>query len=416
MGDNVPDLKVISAGRLLDGKSNDVILDVAVLLEGSKICWVGPEKDLHIPEGRSCQTYGYPGKTILPGLVDVHTHMNLPGDGTIVEQTAAETDEMLLLRSVMNGRNHFEAGVTTARENGAKNQTAFALKDGINRGLIPGPRMVVCGRPITISGGHCWFFGGEVDGVVGVRSAVRQLVKEGADYIKLMATGGGTRTSFSHLPAFTLEELRAVTDEAHSFGKFVAMHATATQGIINALDAGADMLVHSNFYDPDGSYRFAPAVAERIAREEVWVNPTLHVGRSRIWRGDKLEEQGMLTQYEREALSATKEDYERRRKGCQQLIEFGCKVVAGSDGGWGVYPLGQFQWEIDALAEAGMPNRDCISVATSKAAMSIGMDHLVGSIEIGKEADLIVVEGDPLQDIRALRDVVAVFKGGIQHK
>lgn len=416
MGDTGRDLKVIIAERLLDGTSNDVIQNAAVLMEGSTISWVGPEKDLRIPEGVAYETCTYPGKTILPGLVDVHTHMNLPGDGTIVEETAAETDEMLLLRSVMNGRNHFEAGVTTARENGAKNQTAFALKNGIDQGFIPGPRMVVCGRPITISGGHCWFFGGEVDGVVGVRRAVRQLVKEGADYIKLMATGGGTRTSYSHLPAFTVEELRAVTDEAHSFGKFVAMHATATQGIINALDAGADMLVHSNFYDPDGTYRFAPEVAERIARQEVWVNPTLHVGRSRVWRGDALEQAGLLTPEERKTLSATKADYERRRGGCEKLIEFGCKVVAGSDGGWGVYPLGEFQWEIDALSEAGMPNRDCISVATAKAARSIGMDHLVGSIEVGKEADLIVVDGDPLQDIRALRNVVAVFKAGFQHK
>ena len=341
--------------------------------------------------------------------------MNLPGDGTLVEETAAEPEAHLLLRSVMNGRNHLESGVTTARENGAKEKTAFALKSGIESGFVPGPRMVVCGRPITISGGHCWFFGGVANGVVGVRRAVRQLCKEGADYIKVMATGGGTQTSYSSLPAFTLAELQALADEAHCNGKPVAMHATATQGIINALDAGADMLVHSNFYQPDGTYRYDPEVAERIARQGVWVNPTLHVARSRIWKLEEKQRAGTLTPEDAQALERTKADYEKRQDGCRRLMELGAKVVAGSDGGWGVYPLGQFQHEISALAGAGMRNADCVLASTREAAASIGMDRLVGTLEPGKAADVVVVDGDPLADIRSLSQVLAVFKAGVQY-
>ena len=407
--------QVITGARLLDGTGAPPIERGAVQLEGSQVRWVGPEADLRLPEGADVQTIRYPDATVLPGLVDVHTHMNLPGDGTLVEDTAAEPETTLLLRSVMNGRNHLESGVTTARENGAKEKTAFALKSGIESGFVPGPRMVVCGRPITITGGHCWFFGSEVDGVDGVRRAVRQLVKEGADYIKVMATGGGTQTSYSHLPAFTLAELQALADEAHCFRKPVAMHTTATQGIINALDAGADMLVHCNFYEPDGSYRYAPEVAERIARQGVWVNPTLHVARSRIWKLEEQQRAGTLTPEGAQALDRTKADYEKRQDGCRRLMELGAKVVAGSDGGWGVYPLGQFQHEISALADAGMSNADCVLASTREAAASIGMDRLVGTLQPGKAADVVIVDGNPLDDIRALSQVLAVFKGGLQY-
>ena len=407
--------QVITGARLIDGTGAPPIERGAVLLDGARVRWVGPEADLHVPDGADVQTTHYPDATVLPGLVDVHTHMNLPGDGTLVEETAAEPEATLLLRSVMNGRNHLESGVTTARENGAKEKTAFALKSGIERGFVPGPRMVVCGRPITITGGHCWFFGSEVDGVDGVRRAVRQLVKEGADYIKVMATGGGTLTSYSHLPAFTLAELQALADEAHGFGKPVAMHATATQGIVNALDAGADMLVHCNFYQPDGSYVYAPEVAERIVEQQVWVNPTLHVGRSRIWKLEEQQRAGALSPEDARALDRNKADYEKRQDGCRRLMELGAKVVAGSDGGWGVYPLGQFQHEITALAGAGMRNADCILASTREAAASIGMDGLVGTLEPGKAADVVVVDGNPLHDIDALNRVRAVFKAGLQY-
>lgn len=407
--------QVITGARLLDGTGALAIERGAVLLEGGHVRWVGAEKDLRLPEGAEAQTIDYPDATVLPGLVDVHTHMNLPGDGTLVEETAAEPEGTLLLRSVMNGRNHLESGVTTARENGAKEKTAFALKSGIERGFVPGPRMVVCGRPITISGGHCWFFGGVADGVVGVRQAVRQLCKEGADYIKVMATGGGTLTSISHLPAYTLAELQAIADEAHCNGKPVAMHATATQGIINALDAGADMLIHCNFYQPDGSYRYEPELAERIARQEVWVNPTLHVARARIWMGEAQQRAGTITPEGAQALEKNKADYELRADGCRRLMELGAKVVAGSDGGWGVYPLGQFQHEIDALADAGMRNADCVLASTREAAASIGMGGLVGTLEPGKAGDVVVVDGNPLDSIRALSQVIAVFKAGVQY-
>ena len=407
--------QVITGARVIDGTGAPALERAAVLLDGARVRWVGPAAELRVPDGAQAQTYHYPDATVLPGLVDVHTHMNLPGDGTLVEETAAEPEAILLLRSVMNGRNHLESGVTTARENGAKEKTAFALKDGIERGFVSGPRMVVCGRPITISGGHCWFFGGVADGVVGVRQAVRRLIKEGADYIKVMVTGGGTLTSNPHLPSYTLAELQAIADEAHCNGKPVAMHATATQGIVNALDAGADMLVHCNFYQPDGSYRYDPEVAERIAEQGVWVNPTLHVARSRIWLAEAQQRAGTLSPQGAQTLDRNKADYEKRQDGCRRLMELGAKVVAGSDGGWGVYPLGQFQHEITALAGAGMRNADCILASTREAAASIGMDRLVGTLEPGKAADVVVVDGNPLDDIDALNRVRAVFKAGVQH-
>src|SRR5262249_25606219 len=158
------------------------------------------------------------------------------------EQAATETDDIHLLRSVHNARTALAAGVTTLRENGAFHQTGFVLREGIKRGIVRGPRLSVAGRPITVTGGHCWPLGGEADGVEGVRQAVRQLVKQGADWIKAMATGGGTLNTRPYQASFTIEELRAIVEEGHRAERLVGIHCTGTPGIVNALDAGADMI------------------------------------------------------------------------------------------------------------------------------------------------------------------------------
>ena len=171
-----------------------------MLLDGDRIAHLGRRGDVQAPDGVSVERLDYGDATILPGLVDAHTHLVAPGDGTLGDDIAREDDDLLLLQAAKNARTLLHSGVTTLRENGAKGRVAFSLREGIRRKLAPGPRMVICGRPITITGGHMGYFGSEADGEDAVRAEVRKLLKEGADYIKIAATGGSTRSPIRTVP------------------------------------------------------------------------------------------------------------------------------------------------------------------------------------------------------------------------
>ena len=186
---------LITADRLLDGSAAPPIARAAVLIQGGRVVALGPEAAVRTPDGAAVDRKAYGDATILPGLVDAHTHLVAPGDGTLGDDIAKEDDDILLLQAAKNARTLLHSGVTTLRENGAKGKVAFSLREGIRRRLAPGPRMVICGRPIAITGGHMGYFGSEADGEVAVRAEVRKLLKEGADYIKIVASGGSTRTS-----------------------------------------------------------------------------------------------------------------------------------------------------------------------------------------------------------------------------
>ena len=182
------------------------------------------------------------------------------------------------MQSIVNARSYLAKGVTTIRDNGAKNYTTLSLKKGIARGLATGPRLSICVNPLTITGGHMWQMGAEADGVDEVVKGVRRLVKLGADYIKVAVTGGTTKTSDRNRAAYNLDELKAIVDEAHKFGRLVAGHAHASAGIVNCLDSGIDMIIHCSWNDADGGSTIRPDVVERIAETGSWVNPTLGPG------------------------------------------------------------------------------------------------------------------------------------------
>lgn len=400
----------IRAGRLFDGAGAPPIIDAAILIDGERIVEVGPSAAVPTPDG--AVTLDFPDKSLLPGLVDCHTHTNFPGDGTTIEQLALESDEIQLIRSVENARLALQAGITTMRENGAVRQTAFVLRDALRRGIIQGPRLSVAGRPVTLTGGHTWPLGGEADGVDGVRHAVRQLVKEGADWIKAMSTGGGTLNTRPYEASYTLEELRAIVEEGHRANRLVGIHATGTAGIVNALDAGADMVIHGNFNNPDGSATFVPDVAKRMADEGVWLNPTVHIGRTRIWRFERLSRERDLTDAETAEFALVTERYATRCEHVQGLLDAGVKMAAGSDSGWSYYRFGGFLHEMESMSSAGMGPAAALRAGTLDSAISMGLGQDVGSLEPGKYADLLIVNGDPLTDLNALENIVAVFQSG----
>jgi imidazolonepropionase-like amidohydrolase len=408
------DFKIIKAARLIDGRGGPVVDRGAVLVEGDRIVAAGPEETVHPPEGAPCQELRYDNQTVLPGLIDCHVHLIGIGDGRMGDELTKLPDEVLTLQAARNARAHLYSGVTTVRDCGAKNRTTFMLRRAIEMGITPGPRLVLAGRPMAIVGGHLSYFGVGATGPTECRAAVRRLVEEGADFIKITATGGSTRTSFRFRPSFTVEEMKAIADEAHRFGKHTAAHATASQGITNALDAGIDTIIHGLHNEPDGTLQYRPEISARMAEKGVFLNPTLHQGRERMWQLMARARTGQIADAERSEIDAFRQQWDERLEFWGRVRADGVTLVAGSDASWGYYELGGscFQDEISAHVDIGMAPMEAIVSATLDSARSCWADDRVGTLETGKMADLLVVDGDPSQDISALKDVADVFLGG----
>jgi imidazolonepropionase-like amidohydrolase len=366
------------------------------------------------PDGATAVESDYGDATILPGLVDAHTHMMSPGDGTPGDDLPADGDDILLLRAARNAGHALRSGVTTARENGAIGGTAFSLRAGIRRGLVAGPEMVISGRPLTMTGGHMWYCGSEADGEDQVRAEVRRLIKEGADFIKIMATGGSTRSSFEHLPSYSVAELRAANEEAHRFGLLTAAHCANAAGVDRALAAGIDMIIHCVFEDSHRRWSWRGDLAERLSAARAWVNPTLYVVRAGIEAAERRLRADRANGIDRAAIDAARRSLDGRMEVTARLAEMGVGITAGSDSPWNHYAPGRFVAEIQMLAEAGLSHEQALLAATSGAATSIGRAETAGTLAVGRPADLVVVEGDPLADLRALWRVRAVFRAGRQ--
>jgi imidazolonepropionase-like amidohydrolase len=404
--------KLIRAARIIDGTGAAPLERGAVLLEGDAIVAVGTEESVVAPEGAQVQEFDYPDKTLLPGLVDCHVHLIGLADGRKGDELAPLPDEVLTLQAARNARAHLYSGVTTVRDCGAKNRTTFMLREAVRMGITPAPRLVLSGRPMAIIGGHLSYFGVQATGENECRAAVRQLIKEGADFIKITATGGSTRTSYPSRPSFSVEELSAICDEAHRFGKHTAAHCASSQGIVNALDAGVDTIIHAYYREPDGAFKYRPDITERLAGQGVFVNTTLHQGVEGVrFLEDKQQSEG-LTAQEHEELDESRRIHPIRLDHISRMRAGGVRLVCGSDSAWSHYGMGAFQREIDSHVEVGMSPMEAIVSATLDSARSCWIDGQVGALEAGKQADLLVVDGDPSQDIAALKSVVDVFQGG----
>jgi imidazolonepropionase-like amidohydrolase len=407
------DWTLLTAARLLDGSGTGRLDDAAVLIEGGTIRAIGRRSEVRPPDGVRAISHEYGDATILPGLVDGHTHLVGIGDGTRGDDLAAQGEDLLLIRATVNARAMLHSGVTTIRENGSMGRIAFSVREAIRRGIAEGPRMVVAGRAVTITGGHLHWFGGEADGPDDLRRTVRQLVKDGADFVKIMASGGSTRSSHPNLPAFTPDELRAIVDEAHRHERLTAAHAVPNAAIEDCLEAGLDMIIHCSMSSATGTYVYRPDLADRMAETGVWVNPTMHDIRAWLWyyrdeeaAGRPLDPPDVATRDELRRLYDDKVDAVRR------LHAAGVRLIAGSDSAWGRSRAGGGWLEIDALTDAGLSTAQAIAAGTTASAEAIGVGDDAGCLAPGRPADLLVVGGDPLAGLRVLGDPLDVFQGG----
>lgn len=407
------DYTLITAPVIIDGVSDDPILNGVVLLQGSKIVSVGEAGKISAPDGSVVEKIEYPNSTILPGLIDSHVHLIGVGDGRTGDDLVALPDGVLAIQAARNARKHLYAGVTTVRDCGARNSITFDLRESMEHGFTPGPRLVLSGRPIAIIGGHLSYFGQPTTGVVQCQESVRQLVKEGADFIKITATGGSTKTSSPLLPSFNLDELESIVYEAHKFQLHVAAHCTSTEGIRRAFLAGVDTIIHAMFFGPDGQVAYDQELVDQIAAKGVFVNHNLAQTLELVNKMEIIKTNFGLSPEEEQELEKAKYYNSLREVWFDRMKSSGVILVAGSDSAWSYYPMGEFDKEIIAHFDYGMTAMEAIVSATHTAAKSCCIDDIVGSLEQGKNADLVVVEGNPIEDIHSISNVSDVFKDGV---
>ncbi len=395
----------LHVGRLFDGTDADAIDGAAMLIIDGRIVEVGPVATVASPD--DARTIDLPDGTAVPGLMDAHVHMALPPTIDPLATLTAETDEDLVARGVAAGERMVRAGVTTAYDCGARGMTGYRIRDAIARGLSVGPRLLVSGRAITQTGGHCHFFGGEADGVDGVREAVRRMLEdEGADGIKIMATGGGlTPGTDSRFASYSVAELAAAADEAHRLGKRVTSHAHGVPGIRNASEAGIDSIQHCTMLGPDWTWTFDEDVARGMVERGTRAIPTISAGtRSEVESGID------INKLQPNPGAMTRADWWANAR---RLIDSGVTCVPGTDVGVNLTDYGEdLFFELEAYVGIGVAPADVIRMATARAANHLGIESVTGTLEPGKEADVLVVAGRPDEDISALRRTLLVLRAG----
>ncbi|MSS73851.1 MAG: amidohydrolase family protein [Candidatus Latescibacteria bacterium] len=407
---------LILAGRLADGLGGASRADQAVLVEAGRIRAVGSREAMRRQVAPEVEVVDLGAACLAPGLIDSHTHLSLAGDGRPYTEMFAETDEMMVLTGALNLRRHLAAGITTIREHGARNRVGFTLKEGLARGYIPGPRMQVSGRPITCTGGHFHMCNEIADGEEEIRRSVRRLVHEGADYIKIMASGGGTAGTIPGRASYETAELRAAVHEARAFGRLTAAHCRARESMLRAVEAGIDLMEHAEFLDPDDQLRFDPKIAEMMAASGIWISPTLQAWTRypRIVELRTRRDAEILSPDESTELETLEARAELRLDVMRRMLDYGVRdrVVPGTDSGVASLAFGHLDYDLQLLVRAGFTPGEALVSATRLSAEAIGMGSEIGTVAPGKAADLVAFDGDPTVDVGAFSRVVAVFQAG----
>ena len=394
---------IVHAGKLLDVRTGKTLTDQAIVIEGDRISSVGPSAQAR--RSADERLVDLSNATVLPGLTDAHTHLTMnPQDVGPRGLTISIPRETLT--GARNARITLEAGFTTVRNVGADGYSDVALRDAINDGDVPGPRMLVSGPPLGITGGHCdenllpyeyhYSAEGVADGVEGVQHKVRETIKYGADLIKICATGGVlSHGDNPQASAYTPEELKAIVADAHRLGRKVAAHAHGAQGILWASEAGVDSIEHGSYIDDAG-------IAE-MKKNGTYLVPTLYLADWFLENAERLHVPPELIAKGREVMPAA-------RKNIAHAFASGVKVAFGTDAA--VYPHGLNAHEFAVMVKLGLTPLQSIQAATINAADLLGWSDKMGAVEPGKWADIIALDGDPLQDVTTLERVKFVMKGG----
>lgn len=403
--------KLIKAKGLVDVDQETILPQAFVLVEGDKISTVGSQKDLGGGEALG-EVIDLSDKYVLPGLINSHAHLCMPADKTPLTTLSTKTNEILLLTAACNAHKALMSGVTTIRDCGDRDGLIFQLRRAIEKGLAEGPRIILSGPIITMTGGHAHQEGREVDGVEEMVKAVRQSFKEGADFIKVMATGGGTPGTYPEFASFSVPELSAAVETAHRIGKTVAAHCRGIPGICNAIEARIDHIEHACFELPEFVLQFDPAIADRIAASGIYVTPTIQLYRDMVNELIEKQEKAPLSKEEKKELDYLSLCVDEKLRSLQGMLDAGVVCVAGDDAGLPLTPFDRFWLELDAMVAGGMNAMQAMVAATKTAATAMARQDDIGSITVGKQADIIAVESDPCQDITTLANPSFIMCAG----
>jgi imidazolonepropionase-like amidohydrolase len=381
---------------VVDGTGAPPARGQAVVVEGRRIAWMGPVGQAPVMSPGSVVEGG--GRTVLPGLVNCHVHLTADGTPDLLAQIAADTIPVATLRAARSAWATLQSGVTTVRDCGAPDNIVIDLAGEIDRGLVPGPRVQAAGRLITMTGGHGHHIGREADGPDEVRKAARTEIKCGAAVLKVMATGGVLTPGVSPMQTALLpEELAVVAQEAHNSGRRVTTHAIGRAGIHNALLAGVDSIEHGFYLDDE--------LLEIAVAQGTFLVPTMLAVDGIIRNAARGIPAWAVEKAEREA--------HRQRESFVAAVASGMRIAAGTDAGTPFNAHGDFARELALMVEHGLSPMQALVAATSAAAENLGLAHELGSLAVGKLADLILVDRDPIADITATGRVVLVVKDGI---
>jgi imidazolonepropionase-like amidohydrolase len=389
--------------RIIDG-AGGVIEKGWLLVEDSLISGFGPMEQIPSPvengvDAEATETMS--GKTILPGLIDCHVHLALDGSPDPMSKIMGMTDPIATIHMVKHGEATLRAGVTTVRDLGSKNFIDLQVRDAVNSGLVKGPRMLCAGQMICITGGHGWQMGCEADGPDAVKRAARKQIKAGVDCLKFMATGGVlTKGSRPGVPQLDREELQAGIEEAHKVSLRTAAHSQGSEGSKNAVLAGIDSIEHGASLSEE--------TIEEMVKRNIFLVPTFSAPVNIMAKGT---EAGIPKEF----VEKSKRVQDEHIRSVFRAKKAGVKIAMGTDAGTPFNRHGENPFELVHMSEFGFSAQEVIVSATSRAAELLGLEEKIGTIAPGKLADLLIVEGNPLEDIRVLTDpgrIVAVFKEG----
>ena len=395
---------ILKAGRLIDGTGADPVSNAAVVVENGRISSILSQDDLHVGEREEAEVIDVPGGTLMPGFIEMHTHIHCSAQTDAYAHIMTESDATFIMRGVGAVRAALGSGVTTMRDLGSRNQVVLPVKAAVEQGVIPGPRMIVAGTPITTTGGHCNMFGTEADTADQVVSAIRNQFKLGADCIKIMSTGGGfTPGTNVRAPQYPVETLKSAVADAERLGLQVAAHCHASAGVKNCVDAGVHNLIHCSWLaeSEDDMYDYDENYADMIAEKGLYVDPTLALGRLNRLRGKVAPASGAMN------------DPAQRFEILRDMWDRGVKFVTGMDAGMTNANFDDFAYIPQVMVEEmRITPMEAIVCSTLTSAQCLGLDDEIGTLEAGKSADVLIINGSPDEDITALHDVNAIVSQG----
>jgi imidazolonepropionase-like amidohydrolase len=389
------DKKLVIKGTVIDGLNKEPLKQGVVVIEEKTITAIGKQGEVKIPEGAEV----FQGKTIMPGMIDCHIHFCLNGEPGYRQLVLESTLSTYAIKAVVYAKRTIEAGFTTVRELGSPAYLGISLRDAIRKGVIPGPRVLTSGQPLSITGGHGTFLppwlhsdcdlGLFADGTEEVRKAVRTLIGSGVDLIKLLATGGVMDTITSPgAQNYNLDELKVAAEEAHKLGKKVAAHVEGLSGAKDCIRAGINTLDHGIELDDEA--------IQMMIDKGTFLVPTLLAPYNIAKHGIK----GGIPEF---AVKKSLEVIKEHTKSFKRAYHAGVKIAMGTDMGTPFSRHGENVKELELMVNNDMSPMEAIMATTRVASEALGLEKSIGTLEKGKLADLIILDGDPLTDITLLQ-------------